>query len=145
VSKDKKIDILFHVRIVSMVGVLNLFLNLELKYNWRKASLISSKAQGKGINHARRIRKWILKYLWDDELPLHRLGQARWTPLEDEDITQDIKLKLAERAKGRYMKASNVVDVVTSPEFQAVLKQKGFSKTSISECTAWCWLAGLGW
>ena len=86
-----------------------------------------------------------MKYLRDNELPLHRLGQARWTPLEDEDIVQDIKLKLAERAKGRYMKASDVVDVVASPEFQAVLKQKGFSKTSISECMARCWLAGLGW
>jgi hypothetical protein len=51
VSKDKKIDILFRACVASMVGTLNLFLDPELRYTWRNASLISSKAQGHGISH----------------------------------------------------------------------------------------------
>ena len=62
-SKDKKIEILFRARIVSMVGTLNLFLDPELDYTWRKASLVASKARGHGITHARRIREWILRFL----------------------------------------------------------------------------------
>ena len=62
-SKDKKIEILFRMRVVSMVGMLNLFLDPELNYSWRKASLVTSKAQGSGINHTRRIREWILRFL----------------------------------------------------------------------------------
>ena len=50
-SKDKKMDILFHVHIVSMVGTLNLFLDPVPNYTWRKASLVSSIAQGHGTNH----------------------------------------------------------------------------------------------
>jgi hypothetical protein len=107
--------------------------------------LVSSKAQGQGVNHTRRIREWILKYLRQGELPYHRLGQGKWTALEDKDITREIKLRLTEKARGRYIKASDVVEVVVSPEFQVILKAKGLNKPSILECTAWCWLAGLGW
>jgi hypothetical protein len=86
-----------------------------------------------------------LRYLQHKELPLHRIGQTRWTALEDEDIAQEIKLKLAENIKGHYLKADNVVDVVASPEIQAILRQKGIRKPSITERTARRWLAGLGW
>ena len=145
VSKDKKIDILFRARVASMVGTLNLFLDPELRYTWRNASLISSKAQGHGISHARRIREWILRYLRHEVLPLHCLGQAKWTAFEDEDIAREIKLRLTEKVKGPYMKAGDVVDVIASPEIQAILRQKGICKPSITERTARRWLAGLGW
>jgi hypothetical protein len=65
--------------------------------------------------------------------------------LEDEDITWEIKLNLTDNIKGHYLKAGDVVDVVTSPEIQAILRQKGVCKPSITERTARCWLAGLGW
>ena len=55
IEKDKKIDVLFRAHIVSMVGTLNLFLDPELTLTWRQASLVSSKAQEHGMNHARRI------------------------------------------------------------------------------------------
>jgi hypothetical protein len=145
VSKDKKIDVLFRARIVSMVGTLNLFLDPGLLYTWRKASLISSKAQGRGISHARRIREWILKYLRHEELPLHRLGQTKWTALEDEDIAREIKLRLTENTKGTYLKAADVANVIASPEIQEIFRQKGICKPSISDRTARRWLAGLGW
>ena len=145
ISKDKTVDVLFRTRIVLMVGTLSLFLDKELGYTWRRASLVSSKAQRQGVNHARRIREWILTYLRHHELPFHRLGQGRWTALEDEDVAHEIKLRLPERAMGRYIKASDVVEVVASPEFQGILREKGLNKPSISERTARRWLAGLGW
>jgi hypothetical protein len=86
-----------------------------------------------------------LTYLRLGELPLHRLGQTKWTALEDEDIAREIKLQLTENIKGKYLKASNVVDVIASPEIQAIMKQKGFVKPSISERTAQRWLAKHGW
>jgi hypothetical protein len=86
-----------------------------------------------------------LRFLQFDELPFHHRGQTRWTALEDEDIAQEIKLKLAEHVKGTYLKADDVVDVVAGPEIQAIFRQKGISRPSISESTARHWLAGLGW
>jgi len=86
-----------------------------------------------------------LRYILYNKLPLHRLGHTWWTALEDEDIAQELKLRITEKVKGGYLKVSNVVDVVKSPEVQAVLRRKGVFKPSISECTARRWLAGLGW
>ena len=144
-GKDKKVDVLFQTRVISMVGTLNLFLDLELTLTWRQASLVSSKAQGHGMNHAQRIREWILKYILHNELPLHRLGQLRWTTLEDEDLAQEIMLRITEKVRGRHLKASDVIDIVESPEVQVILRQKGVDKPSISERTTRHWLAGLGW
>lgn len=145
VSKDKTIDVLFCMHVASMIATLNLFLNPELRYTWKNVSLVTSKAQGHGISHTQRIREWVLTYLQLRKLPLHRLGQTKWTALEDKDITQEIKLQLTENIKGKYLKASNVVDVVASLEIQAIMKQKGFVKPSILERTARRWLTGLGW
>ena len=39
-------------------------------------------------------------------------------PLEDKDITQEIKLQLTENIKGPYLTASNIVEVVASLEIQ---------------------------
>jgi len=76
-----------------------------------------------------------LRYILHDKLPLHRLGHTRWTALEDEDVAQEIKLRITEKVKGCYLKASDVINVIESPEVRAVLKQKGVFKPSISECT----------
>jgi hypothetical protein len=70
---------------------------------------------------------------------------ARWTALEDEDVAREIKLRLVENVNGQYLKAADVVNVITSLEIQAIFRQKGISKDSISESTAQHWLSGLGW
>jgi hypothetical protein len=51
-SKDKKLDIVFRARITAMVGTINLYMDSELSYTWREASLIVAKSQGQGPNHA---------------------------------------------------------------------------------------------
>lgn len=70
-AKDMKLDVLFHARITGIVGTLNLYLNPQLSYTWCEASLITSKSQGHGINHAQNLHTWIHQYLGSKKLPVH--------------------------------------------------------------------------
>jgi hypothetical protein len=47
--------------------------------------------------------------------------------LDDEDIAGEIRMKLTEKTKGGFLKAQDVVEVVTSPEMQAMFTQKGIT------------------
>lgn len=144
-SKQKNLDIILRARITAMVGVLNLYLDSGLGYSWRSASLVVAKAWSQGVTHARNLRKWILDFIRSDQLPLHRYGQSRWTVLEDEDISQGLQLQLSERAKRGYIKAADVVEIVSSPEMQAILTRVGVCKPTIAERTARNWLKKLSW
>ena len=59
-------------------------------------------------------------------------------------LMHDLKLAISERAKSGFMTASNVVDIVSSPEMQAHFLQAEIHKPSISDSTACCWLSKLG-
>ncbi|KAJ6536528.1 hypothetical protein DFH09DRAFT_1091283 [Mycena vulgaris] len=74
-SKDKNLDVFFRARITAMMGALNLYLDAELSYSWREASMIVSKSQGHSSYRARSIRSWIHTFLTSKKLPLHR---QRW-------------------------------------------------------------------
>lgn len=102
-AKDKKLDVLFHAQITGMVGTLNLYLNPQLSYTWCKASLIMSKSQGYGINHARNLHTWIHQYLGSKKLPVHRYGNPHTSVLQDEDFSQSIHLHLQKIAKDGYL------------------------------------------
>jgi hypothetical protein len=145
-AKDPKLDVTFRARITAMVGTLNLYLDPELSYTWREASLIAAKSQGVGIRNgskrARNIRTWIHRYLVHSKLPLHRHGQHQSSILDDEDFSQDIQLHLMEMAKNGYIRAEDVVDYVASPQIQAKLGSKA---RGISIRTARCWLKKLDW
>jgi hypothetical protein len=54
-SQDKALNVIFRARISAMIGILNIFLDPELPYTWRKASMIVAKAQGHGKTCARSI------------------------------------------------------------------------------------------
>ena len=43
-----QINVIFYACIFAMIGVLNLFLDLELSYNWREALIVVAKAQKHG-------------------------------------------------------------------------------------------------
>ncbi|KAJ7498371.1 hypothetical protein B0H11DRAFT_2381653 [Mycena galericulata] len=62
-SKDKKLDVFFRARITAMAGTLNLYLDSELSYTWREASMIVARSQGHGSYRARCIRNWIHAFL----------------------------------------------------------------------------------
>ncbi|KAI0263335.1 hypothetical protein BGY98DRAFT_1103889 [Russula aff. rugulosa BPL654] len=129
----------------AMLGLLNLYLNEGLLLSWRKTSVVVSKAQGHGDAHARCIRKWTVDFLQHGTFPLHRLGQACWTVLSDEDIASEIKLQMVEKSKKGFLKAKDLVDLVATPEMQEIFSEKGICKKLISKKTATCWLQKLDW
>ena len=142
---NKELDLVTRRRIQGMMGLLNLYLDEALNLSWRKSSAIVSKTQGRGDAHARCIREWTLQFLQTGTLPLHRLGQARWTVLRDEDIASEIKTRIMEKSKQGFVKAEDVVDLVASPEMQKTFSEKGICKPSISKKTATRWLQKLDW
>ncbi len=79
------------------------------------------------------------------DLPLHQLNWTCPTLLDDEDIAEEIKSRIAEKVGSGFLKAEDVVKIVASPKMQAIFAQKGISKTSISVKTAHRWLDKLGW
>ena len=141
-GKDPKIDVVFRARITAMAGAINLYLDPELLYTWREASLLVAKSQGYGSYRAHSIRRWIHKYLASGKLPLHFTGRYRSSTLEDEDIAQSIQLHLVEIAKNGYIRAQDVVDFVATEKIQGML---GSKNRGICLRTAQRWLHKLDW
>ena len=145
-SRDKNLDLTFRSRITSMVGTLNLYLDPELSYTWRQASLVVAKSLGQGVKNGskrtRNIRTWIHRYLATGKLPCHRHGQYSTSILEHEDFAQDIKLHLMEMSKNGYIRAQDIVDYVATP---AVQEKLGSKARGISLATANRWLKKLDW
>jgi hypothetical protein len=142
-SKDKLLDVFFRSRITGMLGTLNLYLDPELSYSWRESSLLAAKAAGHGMNHARNLRTWILRFLNSGKLPLHRYGTLHSSILDDEDIAQGIQLHLLEVGKTGYIRAQDIVDYIAKPEVQEQLAGK--TRTTIKHRTACRWLKKLNW
>ncbi|KAG2363590.1 hypothetical protein BDR07DRAFT_1460242 [Suillus spraguei] len=142
-SKDKKLDVIFRSHITAMLGTLNLYLDPELSYGWREASLVVSKSRGQGINHAHNICTWIHQFLHNGKLPFHQYGQYHSSILEDEDFAQEIQLYLSEvQQKEGHIRAQDIVDYVATPNVQERL---GAKAKVISKRTAQRWLCKLDW
>jgi hypothetical protein len=144
-SRDLRLDILLHARLTGMIGVLNLYLDPKLDYNWTKASLTVAKIEGHGVKRARCLREWILTFVDSGGLPVHHYGQTRWNILDDEDISQTLRSLLLSHHKGRYITATDVVDIVSGTVMQEKFSHSGISRTSISDRTAHRWLQQLSW
>jgi uncharacterized protein (DUF1499 family) len=56
-AKDKKLDVFFRSRIMAMVATLNFYLDAKLSYLWRESSILTAKAMGRGVKHARNLQK----------------------------------------------------------------------------------------
>ena len=79
-----------------MVGTLSLYLDPELSFGWREASLITAKSQGHGVYRACKIHGWIHQFLAAGTLPLHRYQGTSSLILVDEDISSQVQLLLSE-------------------------------------------------
>jgi hypothetical protein len=106
---NKECNLVMRRQIQAILGLLNLHLDRRLNLSWRKTSLVILKAQRHGDTHARHIHEWTLKFLQTKALPLHRLGQAWWTALKDEDIASEIKLWMVKKSKKGFVKAEDIV------------------------------------
>jgi hypothetical protein len=144
-AKRGDLDTIVQARVAAIIGLLNIYTDEGLKYSWMGASEIAAKMQGRGTSYARRIRAWAINFLKWRTLPLHQLNQKRGTIIDDEDIAEELKTRMTEKAGKGFLKAQDVVDVVASPKMQEVFALKGISKPSISLKTALRWLENLGW
>jgi hypothetical protein len=144
-SQDKSLDVVFRARVCAMLGVLNLFLDQDISYSWRKASMVVAKAQGHGVARARKFRKWILDFVQEGRLPVHLYCYSWESILGDEGILQEIQEQLIERAKGSFIKAQDMCEIVASERVQSLCAERGIDKSSISLATAHRWLAKLEW
>ncbi|KAH9005449.1 hypothetical protein EDB86DRAFT_3071149 [Lactarius hatsudake] len=143
--RDKSLDVVSRARITVMVGVLNLYLETELCYTWRNASLVVAKAQGQGTAHACNLRKWVLNFVQSGSLPLRHHGQPKSTILCNEDISQSLQLQLVEHTKRGHIKAADLVETISSPNMQENLRRIGVCKPTITEWMARDWLKKLDW
>jgi hypothetical protein len=142
---DKKMESGLRGRIKIMVQLLNLFLDEDLGYSWRKASLVVAKSESHSGARAQSMRQWVLRFVQTHDLPHLKYSWTRSTILEDEDVSQEIQFQLEEKVKNGSIKATDLVDVVTSPKIQEHFKLAGIDKASISERTAHRWMNRLGW
>ena len=144
-ARDLRLDLVLRARLTGMIGVLNLYLDSKLKSSWADASVIVAKIEGRGVNRARNLREWILSFVRSGELPVRHLGQSRWNILDDEDLSQSLQTLLLSHTKGRYITASDVVELVSGPVMQEKFTRSQISRASISERTARRWLQRLSW
>ena len=143
--KKGDLDVIVQARVAAMVGLLNIFTDEKLKYSWTQASEIIARTLRHGTNHACHVREWVMAFLRWRDLPLHQLKWKRRIIIDDEDIAEEIKIKLKGKEREGFLKAEDVVDVVASLEMQAIFAQKGNSKATISVKTALRWLEKMGW
>ena len=142
-EKRGDLDVIVRARIAAMISLLSIYTQSNMGYSWRKASEIVATTQGRGKHRARRICKWVMDFLKWRDLPIHEMNRKRGTIIDDEDIAEEIQSRLM--AKGSSLKAEDVVDIVASPEMQAIFTRKGITKASICVRTAHRWLEKLGW
>jgi hypothetical protein len=144
-KNHKTLDVIFQARIAAMIGVLNLFLDAGLPYTWREASMVVAKAQGNGPTRARSIRTWLIDFVREGMLPFHSYGYTRKTVLEEGDVLQEIQGQLDGKAKGGFIKAEDVCDIVASERMQILFARLGVHKPNISKVTAQRWLSQMKW
>jgi len=97
-----------------MLGVINLFLDTDLLYTWRKALMIIAKAQSAGPNRACNIRWWIVKFVKEGKLPLHSYGYEKPTALDNKGVAQAIQKRLSKKAKSGFIKIEDLCEIVAS-------------------------------
>ena len=86
-----------------------------------------------------------MAFLQTRALPLHHLGQARSTVLNNKNIISKIKMEMIEKLKKRYVKAKDLVNLIASPRVQKIFSYKRVCKPLILKKAATCWLQKLNW
>ncbi|PSS02210.1 hypothetical protein PHLCEN_2v4066 [Hermanssonia centrifuga] len=139
--KDKTLNVVYRTRITAMVATLNFYLDHDLCYSWRRASVLASKASSRSEKYARTIRSWIHQYLRSRQLPLHGYGHGRSSILDDKDFAAHWQTYLMKISKERCIFAKDIVSYITTPEMQDRLP----TKLTITERTARRWLHKMDW
>ncbi|QRV73726.1 DDE family endonuclease [Ceratobasidium sp. AG-Ba] len=124
-------------RCFAMQACLNLFLGPD-PISFINASLQAAKVCKRGPTYAKSVRKWIRHIIKTGDLPENCWGWWNVSSLEDEDVSNEIKLHI--QKVGKYARAQDVVDFLLDP---AVRERLGLKK-QISLRTAQRWLSRSG-
>ena len=143
-AKRGDLDVIVQARLAAMVGLLNFYTDQDLHFSWRRVSIMVARMQGRGTNHVRHICKWVMDFLRWRDLPLYQLNRKQGTIVDDEDVAEEIKSRIKEKASKGFLKAQDIVEIIASPDMQEIFALKGISKPSISVKTGLCWLEKLG-
>jgi hypothetical protein len=140
--QNTRLDLVFRNRLAAMYATLNLYLDKKLGLGWHEASILAARGQGyEGEKRARSVRTWIHDFIQLDRLPQHGYRGNPDSLLLDEDLSTGLKLFLMNKRKaGDYIRGSDVVDYVATPEVQ---EKHGTIK--ITEQTGRRWLGRMGW
>jgi hypothetical protein len=139
-SKNTNFDVILRACLTGMVGVLNLYLDPVLRYTWRSASVMVSKIEGKGVNHAWMLRQWILEFVHSKKLPQPNYSHSHWTVLDDEDISQFLQLQIMAHTRAiisQHPALSRLLPVRKSKKSsptQGLLSQQSRSTQHIDGC-----------
>lgn len=132
-------------RLQEMQSHLTIYIALEKALprkqgSWNKSAKDAAMVYGKKTGHAECIKRWTRDFISDsNKLPQLNHGGGNKSIINNEDITQDIKIHL--HSSGKYAKTEDIVDYCHSLE---VLEQLGHIK-SISFATAQRWLIKMGY
>ena len=142
-ARQGNLDTIVQACVAAIIRLLNIYTDKNLKYSWMGASQIVAKMQECGTSYTRYIHAWGINFLKSETLPLHQLNQKRGTIINDEDIAEEIKTRMTEKARKGFLKAQDIVDIIKSPKLQEVLALKGISKPSIP--SKLCFIGSRNW
>ena len=89
-AKEKKRGNFTHSHILAMEAILNVFLDEDLQFTWKMASVIVAKSQECGTTRAQMIRVWVINFVHTRDLPLHQVSWKHATVLGDKELSQAI-------------------------------------------------------
>jgi hypothetical protein len=143
VKKPEKLGVVLHARALAMLSTINLFMDEDLKFGWRKASVVAARAQGfTGEKRARNVRTWIHDFIQSglQKLPIPAYRGNKDSLLVGEDFATNLRLYLLEKRQSCPITACNVANYCLLEEVQ----QK-YSPVSITERTGRRWLHRMQW
>ncbi|QRV89164.1 DDE superfamily endonuclease [Ceratobasidium sp. AG-Ba] len=123
-----------------MMACLNLYLD-DTARTFIDASLLAAKGHRRGATYARSVRRWIRCLISSGDLPQNCWGWWNVSSLEDEDVSNEIKLHL--QSIGKYARAQDVVDFLSSPEVRERLGLK--KKVGLRTAQRWLSRSGFRW
>jgi hypothetical protein len=74
-----------------------------------------------------------MTFIGTQELLCHQHGQTWLSPLSDENVMHTIKEALIERVNSGFLRATDIMDMVSSPRVQDQLSEAGIHQPSISK------------
>lgn len=139
--QDIQLHLVLRGRLVSMLALINLYLDKDLQFGWIKASQFAARAAGKGTNFARNLRYWVLLLVRYGIYPVRKTSKKASFMPQGEDLNQLIHLHLLEISKEGHIHAQDIVNFLQTPAMRAHIGSDG----GLTIRGAQRWMEQMGW